>query len=179
MERLELIKVTKNKKIYTRETARKALENVIQRIKEANKNDEFIYRITKAVLFGSYINTNKEKVGDLDIAIYLELKNHSKPEYIQNRIRALNSLNYVPFLLEFIYGREEVFKFIKNRKQVLELHDGVRVDEDAKQHNDPISYIYFDKYKIIYENSKNSVYFMWKLIITKVLYAYWKYINKE
>ena len=46
MERLELIKVTKNKKIYTRETARKALENVIQRIKEANKNDEFIYRIT-------------------------------------------------------------------------------------------------------------------------------------
>lgn len=160
MERLKLIKTSEKRRIFSRRTAKDALENVISRIKEANNNEEFIYIITKAVLFGSYINTNKEKIGDLDIAIYLELKNHSKPEYIQNRIRALNSLKNISFLSEIIYGKEEIFKYIKNRKQVLELHDGIEADKDAKLHNEPISYIYFDKYKIIYENKKDTVYFL-------------------
>ena len=151
MERLKLVKSLKNKKLYTRETAKMTLENVIKRIKEANRNDEFIYKITKAVLFGSYINSNKEKVGDLDIAIYIELKDKSKPELEQNMERASTSNSYVPFILKFIYGKEEVFKFIKDRKDILQLHDGNQVDKDSKEHKEPLSYIYFDKYKIIYE----------------------------
>ena len=151
MERLKLVKSLKNKKLYTRETAKMTLENVIKRIKEANRNDEFIYKITKAVLFGSYINSNKEKVGDLDIAIYIELKNKSKPELEQNMKRASTSNSYVPFILKFIYGKEEVFKYIKDKKHILQLHDGNKVDKDSKEHKEPLSYIYFDKYKIIYE----------------------------
>lgn len=151
MERLELVKSLKNKKLYTRETAKMTLENVIKRIKEANRNDKFIYKITKAVLFGSYINSNKEKVGDLDIAIYIELKDKSKPELEQNMERARTSNSYVPFILKFIYGKEEVFKYIKDKKHILQLHDGNKVDKDSKEHKEPFSYIYFDKYKIIYE----------------------------
>lgn len=154
MQRLELEKLDKNGKTYSRETAKKVLENVVQRIKEVNANDEFIYKITKAVLFGSYINSNKEKVGDLDIAIYVKLKNNLKPEFDQNFERARTSLNYVPFILRFIYGKEEVFKYIKNKKRVLQLHDGIKVDEDAKKLNEPISYIYFEKNKVIYEEVK-------------------------
>ena len=151
MERLKLVKSLKNKKLYTRETAKMTLENVIKRIKEANRNDEFIYKITKAVLFGSYINSNKEKVGDLDIAIYIELKDKSKPEVEQNLERARTSNSYVPFILKFIYGKEEVYKYIKDKKHILQLHDGNKVDKDSKEHKEPLSYIYFDKYKIIYE----------------------------
>ena len=151
MERLKLVKSLKNKKLYTRETAKMTLENVIKRIKEANRNDEFIYKITKAVLFGSYINSNKEKVGDLDIAIYIELKDKSKPELEQNMERSSTSNSYVPFILKFIYGKEEVFKYIKDKKHILQLHDGNKVDKDSKEHKEPLSYIYFDKYKIIYE----------------------------
>ena len=151
MERLKLVKSLKNKKLYKRETAKRTLENLIKRIKEANGNDEFIYKITKAVLFGSYINSNKEKVGDLDIAIYIELKDKSKPELEQNMERASTSNSYVPFILKFIYGKEEVFKYIKDKKHILQLHDGNKVDKDSKEHKEPLSYIYFDKYKIIYE----------------------------
>ena len=128
MERLKLVKSLKNKKLYTRETAKMTLENVIKRIKEANRNDEFIYKITKAVLFGSYINSNKEKVGDLDIAIYIELKDKSKPELEQNMERASTSNSYVPFILKFIYGKEEVFKYIKDKKHILQLHDGNKME---------------------------------------------------
>lgn len=151
MQKLKLEKPHKTNTTYSRETAKRALENVVQRIKEVNENKEFIYKITKAVLFGSYINSTKDKVGDLDIAVYVELKDKSIPEVEQNIARARNSYNYIPFILKFIYGKEEVFKYIKNKKRVLELHDGVKVDEDAKKYNEPISYIYFDKNKVIYE----------------------------
>jgi len=68
------------KKVFSRETAKKALENVKLKIKEANEREDFIYRIKKAVLFGSYINSDKEKVGDIDIAIYIDLKEKITPE---------------------------------------------------------------------------------------------------
>ena len=151
MQKLKLEKPHKTNTTYSRETAKRALENVVQRIKEVNENKEFIYKITKAVLFGSYINSTKDKVGDLDIAVYVDLKDKSIPEVEQNIARARNSYNYIPFILKFIYGKEEVFKYIKNKKRVLELQDGVKVDEDAKKYNEPISYIYFDKNKVIYE----------------------------
>lgn len=151
MQKLNLEKRNKSQKTYSRKTAKSVLENVINKIQEANENEEFIYRITKAVLFGSYINSDKEKIGDLDIAIYTELKDKSKAEFDQNFERARTSLNYVPFILRFIYGKEEVFKYIKDKKRILELHDGVKVDEDAKKYGDSISYIYVDKNQLIYK----------------------------
>ena len=53
--------------------------------------------------------------------------------------------------MRFIYGKEEVFRYIKDKKRVLQLHYGNKVDEDAKNFNEPISYIYIDKHKVIYE----------------------------
>lgn len=150
MEKLNLEKSNKKKKIYSRKTAKMVLKNIKKRIQEVNQNDEFIYKVNKAVLFGSYINSTKEKIGDLDIALYVELKNKVISEEEQNFKRARNSNSYVPFILRFIYGKEEVFKYIKNRKQILELHDGNKVDEDAKKLNVP-SYIFFDKNEIIFE----------------------------
>lgn len=150
MERLNLEKSNKKKKIYSRKTAKMVLKNIKKRIQEVNQNDEFIYKVNKAVLFGSYINSTKEKIGDLDIVLYVELKNKVISEEEQNFKRARNSNSYVPFILRFIYGKEEVFKYIKNRKQILELHDGNKVDEDAKKLNVP-NYIFFDKNEIIFE----------------------------
>lgn len=150
MERLNLEKSNKKKKIYSRKTAKMVLKNIKKRIQEVNQNDEFIYKVNKAVLFGSYINSTKEKIGDLDIALYVELKNKVISEEEQNFKRARNSSSYVPFILRFIYGKEEVFKYIKNRKQILELHDGNKVDEEAKKLNVP-NYIFFDKNEIIFE----------------------------
>ena len=129
---------------------------MIIKIKEANERKDFIYRITKVVLFGSYINSTKEKIGDLDLAIYVELKDKSIPEIEQNQIRAREKCYGLPTILQFIYGKEEVFRFIKDRKRILELHDGIMVDYESKKRNEPTSYIYFDKYKIIYEEAKEN-----------------------
>ena len=105
MKRLNLEKSNKKKKIYSRKTAKMVLKNIKKRIQEVNQNDEFIYKVNKAVLFGSYINSTKEKIGDLDIALYVELKNKVISEEEQNFKRARNSNSYVPFILRFIYGK--------------------------------------------------------------------------
>lgn len=151
MERLDLVKCRDNNVVYSRITAQKALDNVKKRIKEANQRKDFIYKITKAVLFGSFINSSKEKVGDLDIAIYVELKDKTIPEIEQNQIRAREKCYGLPTILQFIYGKEEIFRFVKDRKKILELHDGVMVDYESQKRKEPKSYIYFDKYEIIYE----------------------------
>lgn len=156
MERLDLIKCRNSNVAYSRATADRVLNNLLYKIKEANKRNDFTYKVTKAVLFGSYINSTKEKIGDLDIAIYVEIKDKSIPEIEQNQIRAREKSYGLPTILQFIYGKEEVFRFIKDRKRILELHDGIMVDYESKRRNEPISYIYFDKYKIIYEEAEES-----------------------
>ena len=47
MERLKLIKTSEKRRIFSRRTAKDALENVISRIKEANNNEEFYDIIEK------------------------------------------------------------------------------------------------------------------------------------
>ena len=156
MRKLELDNVNKKNIQYDRKTAQNALNNVLKRIKEANKNEDFIYKITKAVLFGSYINSDKEKIGDLDIAIYVELKDKTKAETDQNYERyKSSSAHHIPFIMQFYYGKEEIFKYIKDKKKILQLHDAVEIENEAKRYNEDVSYIYIDKYKVIYELKAN------------------------
>lgn len=138
------------KKVFSRETARKALENVKLKIKEANEREDFIYRIKKAVLFGSYINSDKEKVGDIDIALYIDLKDKITPETDQNYKRSFESGKQMSYLERLFYGKEEVSKFIKDKKAVIELHDGYMIEERVKENRMP-DYVYTDKYEIIYQ----------------------------
>ena len=82
------------KKQFSRETAQRALENLKQKIKEANQREDFIYEIKKAVLFGSYINSNKEKIWDIDIALYIDLKDKG---LVKNRFEKIKLLYFFHF----------------------------------------------------------------------------------
>ena len=146
----EIYNLERNKRIrqYKRSTAESALNNVIKKIKEVNENGEFIYRVTKAILFGSYVNSEKEYVGDIDIAIYIDLKDITIPEVEQNIDKSQNK--EMLFIDRCFYGKMEVFRFLRNRKNVVSFHDGYTVDEESKRDSEPMSYIYINKYEIIY-----------------------------
>jgi len=138
------------RKEFSRETARKALENLKVKIKEANKRNDFIYEIKKVVLFGSYINSNKEKIGDIDIALYIDLKDKITPETEQNYKRSFESGKQMSYLERLFYGKEEISKFVKDRKAVIELHDGYLIDKRVEETGLP-NYIYTDINEVIYE----------------------------
>ena len=157
IKRLNLEKNGK-RKLFKRENADKLLENVIEKIKEVNEKGEFIYYIKKAILFGSYINSDRNEIGDLDIAIYLEIKDNSICEQRQNQQRYLEAGKVnEPFLKQIIFGKEEIAKFIKDKKRILDIHDGARAELEAKYYKDPYCYIYADKIKIIYEFDKEEL----------------------
>jgi len=56
----------------------------------------------------------------------------------------------MPYVARLFYGKEEVSKFIKDRKAVIELHDGYMIEERVKENRMP-NYVYTDKYEIIYQ----------------------------
>lgn len=148
---LPLENVTR-KKLFKRKSADKVLQNILDKINKVNENKDFIYFIKKAIVFGSYINSDNDRIGDLDIALYLELKDKTIPEENQNCDRFKKAgKGYQPFIIQMLYGKEEIFKFVKDNKRIVELHDGVRAELESRYYDDPYCYIYADKNKVIYE----------------------------
>ena len=144
----------KSKRKFKRETADRVVSDVLSRIKNANDNDDYIYRVTKAVLFGSYLNSEKKMLGDLDIALYMELKSTDDDEDKQN-IRQYNrdlscwKTGPMNFIAQFYYGREKLGKYLKGRSPLIEFHDGKAAEDMANETGFPC-YIYTGDYKIIY-----------------------------
>jgi predicted nucleotidyltransferase len=141
---------------YRRATAEKALAEVVKRIKEANENDDFIYYVDMAIVFGSFLNSEKEMLGDIDIAIYYTLKHTDSDEYelIYSRGVAQGlSVNDPAFLF---CAEEEISRYIKNRKNVISLHDGKAIEHAVKTRKNYFDYVREGTHRIIYERKKPS-----------------------
>jgi predicted nucleotidyltransferase len=60
-------------KSYKRQTAEKALAEFMERVQEVNSNHYYLYKVTRVVLFGSYL-TDAPEVNDVDIALEIAPK---------------------------------------------------------------------------------------------------------
>ena len=145
------------KRQYKRHTADEALKMIINQIEQVNSMDDFVYFVDKAVLFGSYLDIDKQTLGDIDIAIYLSPKRTDVDEMELNLNRSYKKDYSGAFCNRLFYGREEVCKFIKNRKSVVSLHAGREAEIESLKFNEDVCYIYLNKYAIIYDREeKNS-----------------------
>lgn len=137
------------KRRYKRETIAKRLEEIKKRITEINENNYYMYKITKAVVFGSYINTNNDYLHDLDIAIELrqrtEVYGHLNSIYVElSYDRFRKSSSKMNSLYASYYGKEEVYRALKNKSTVISLHS-LKDDSEA---------VFNDKYEVIFEESE-------------------------
>jgi hypothetical protein len=108
-----------------RETAEAALDEVIDRVRQANCNEDFLMKIKTVVVYGSYL-ADAERLGDLDLAIELEPRyqpenfdtwNRLYMEHFEKSGRAYRRIGY-----ECEWAQIEVFLFLKNRRRTLSLH---------------------------------------------------------
>lgn len=108
-----------------RDTADAALHELMVRVEQANRNDEFLMKVTAVVVFGSYLSCNA-RLGDLDVAVELEPKNDPKDLAMFHRMYAEHfeksgrAYRYVGY--EFDWAQHEVLLFLKNHKRTLSLH---------------------------------------------------------
>src|SRR5207244_9199864 len=68
-----LAMATAGKPIHRR-TADRLLSDFLSRVKQVNEDDHFLYKVTRVVVFGSYLDAQKETLNDLDLAVDLEFK---------------------------------------------------------------------------------------------------------
>ena len=109
-----------------RETAERALNELLERVRIVNADPEFLYRVREVKVFGSYLG-DSDRIGDVDVALDIERK-ESDPE----RFRELTEIRLGE---AWVDGRRfssewerhnwpytEVVLYLKSRSRTLSLH---------------------------------------------------------
>ena len=131
-----------------------------EKIESVNSGD-YIYYIDKVILFGSYVNApEKEKVGDVDIAVYISLRNNSVSEYQQNKERYnLSGKRQYNGITDMIkasqYGITEIRNVLKQGTPVI-APDFISTTftDDSDKAEDKL--VHSDKHIVLYERIKEQ-----------------------
>ena len=115
-------------KPITRQTADRALFQLLERVNQVNKDECFLAKVTKVVVLGSYLRDDVDRLSDLDIAVELQPKEADWDrlrELTQKRVEQLCTAgrrfsNWIE--LEY-WWHLEAFKFLKGRSRAISLID--------------------------------------------------------
>lgn len=105
-----------------RATAERALRGLLERASELNADPRFILKVVKIELFGSYLDSAIDRLGDVDVIIEFQPK---RPETWDGDIR-----HYEPVyphggsIFEMVTAHDlDVRKHLRGRSRVLSLHE--------------------------------------------------------
>jgi predicted nucleotidyltransferase len=115
-------------KPITRQTAERVLQEFLERVDQVNSNAYFLARVTKVVLFGSYLRPELDRLGDIDIAVELRPKESDYQRVREATERRLADLadrgrRVAGLLARESWWRGEVLRFLKARSRAISLHD--------------------------------------------------------
>jgi predicted nucleotidyltransferase len=115
-------------KPITRQTAERALDDLLDRVMFVNRRSYFLAKVTKVVVFGSFLRHEVDRLGDVDVAVELKPK-EPDPERLrkatQRRVAELTRLGrrFGGFLEREAWWNIEAFRFLKGRSRAISLHD--------------------------------------------------------
>ena len=114
-----------------RETATQRIKDLLDRIVVANENAEYLFRVNRVVLFGSYLS-NRDRINDVDVAIELKPKTNDPQSLIDQTLNkaieaADNGRQFSSFMHRLLWPQNEIILFLKSRSRALSLHD---MDDD-------------------------------------------------
>lgn len=133
---------------FKRETATKALFEMIERIKNLNEDDTALLKVLNVCIIGSYVKKTST-VHDLDVFLEFEktsyLKNLINTQYKGDETKfridyAQNSnREFSCFAMEILWFEEEHWRKIKNKSRILSLHsfdelNNIDVPSEEKVH---------------------------------------------
>ena len=115
-------------KPVTRATAERAMSQFLERVTQVNQNPYFLAKATSAVLFGSMLKPEVERLSDVDLAVELTRKEPDHERALeQNQQRAEELANMGRRLRNFLEVEGcwywEAFRFLKGRNRVIALAD--------------------------------------------------------
>ncbi len=102
------------------------LTEFLERVEEVERDPRFLYRVKRAVLFGSYLSA-KERINDIDIVVRLAPKEVDKDrqqglEERQVREAIERGRRFSSFVDELTWPQAFVLRFLKGGSRSLSLH---------------------------------------------------------
>lgn len=115
-------------KPISRETAERALQKFLTRVADVNRRSYFLAKVTKVVVFGSYLRPEVDHLGDVDIAVVLRPRQKDRERLRKATIGRLNELEDQGQIITDVLERAawwhvETFRFLKGRSRAISLHD--------------------------------------------------------
>lgn len=122
----------------SRETANRSLQEFVKRAHLANADLRYLYSVTKAAVFGSFLETCTS-LGDVDVAIDLQprIPLDDKGDWVETfREHARKSLrDFSTFEEEIDWPRREVLLVLKSRKRSISIQPWFSFVEMSKDPN--------------------------------------------
>jgi predicted nucleotidyltransferase len=111
-----------------RATANRALEQFLARVQHVNADPYYLFRVKKVVVFGSFLS-EKEKINDIDIGVYLQPKEPDMDKHFaqcqeRSRLAAQQDRSFSNYVETLAWAETEVLKFLKSRARAIGLHHG-------------------------------------------------------
>ncbi len=117
--------VTRANPPITRAKADNLLKEVLERVNQINDTAEYVYKVSSVKVFGSYL-TEKEILGDLDVAVKLDRKADGDAYMVlcKKRIELAfkKGRRFTNFIDELDWPRREVLMHLSTRKKGLSIH---------------------------------------------------------
>ncbi|MFC3897986.1 hypothetical protein ACFOWZ_41520 [Lentzea rhizosphaerae] len=125
-------------KPITRATAQRHLDGFLERVRTYNADRSKPYSVTRVTVFGSYLDSTQDRLGDLDLAIQV-VRRGSTEEYLKRRdaITAASSRRFGSYFERLVWPLRELGLYLKDRKPAINI-----TDEDVSALTDQWSNVY-------------------------------------
>jgi predicted nucleotidyltransferase len=115
-------------KPITRQTADRALSQLLERVNQVNSDEYFLAKVTKVVVLGSYLRADVDRLSDLDIAVELQPKEANWDRLRELTLKRVEQLQvagrgFRSWLEMEHWWHREAFRFLKNRSRTISLID--------------------------------------------------------
>jgi len=115
-------------KPITRRTADRALSQLLERVDQVNGDRRFLAKVTKVIVFGSYLRADVDRLSDVDIAVELQPKVADRErlrELTHDRVEQLQmaGCRFRDWLEVEYWWHLEAFRFLKSRSRAISLID--------------------------------------------------------
>ena len=112
----------------TQATARKTLEAFLGRVERVTADPYYLGKVTKVVLFGSYLREDATVLSDVDVAVVIEPKEPDADKHQRLNYQRVHDLEEAGRRIDTIFeqvlcGCQEVARYLKGRSPTPSLHD--------------------------------------------------------
>jgi predicted nucleotidyltransferase len=117
--------VASGAKPIKRKTAERKIKEFLSRVDVVNEDTEYLYKVTKVVVFGSYLD-DTDRLGDIDLAIQISSKEADNEKFRELREektrKALkNGRHFSNVVEQLAWSQTETMMFLKSRSRSLSI----------------------------------------------------------